>query len=47
MRTVLFAKRSIVMKRLFTLLVVLSLVSVVVGCKAKVDSDGVSVQKTN
>jgi hypothetical protein len=35
------------MKALMIVLVLASLVSVSVGCKAKVDSDGVSIQKTN
>jgi hypothetical protein len=35
------------MKSLFVLLVLATLVSVTVGCKAKIDSDGASVQSTH
>jgi len=35
------------MKRLLVLLVLASLVSVIVGCKAKIDTDGASVQTTH
>jgi hypothetical protein len=42
-----FAIKEIAMKWLLMLVVVASMVSMTVGCKAKIDTDGASVQSTH